>query len=123
MTRFQTSHLPLHIVLTEHQRVRQKIGKDIVNYLYVGSLQTLENRYGPDTARAIMGAFCPISAGESINYHDLLTYSGIPEERVFQETLGMACNLSLIRASRLSCQYSIHSLLWQFICGVDEQVS
>lgn len=120
VTRFLTSHLPLTFVLRELQAVHERIGKNIVDYLYSESLAVLEKRCGEDNARAIMNAFCPMSAGESVDYHSLRIYSGIEKEEMFQKTLETACELSLIRALQLNSMFSIHSLLWKFICSTDE---
>lgn len=63
-----------------------------------------------------MNAFCPLSAGESVDYDDLLRYSGIEETEPFHNALRLACDLALIRSLKLNSKYSIHSLLWNFIC-------
>ena len=51
-----------------------------------------------------------------MSYEALRTYSGIEDEKMFRNTLRVACDLSLIRTSKLNARYSIHSLLWNFVC-------
>lgn len=120
VTRFLTSHLPLNLVLRELQMVNKRLGKNIVDYLYTESLLLLEKQGGEDNAHRIMNAFCPLNAGEAIDYDDLFKFSGIDDREAFHHTLRVACDLALIRTSKLNSKYSIHSLLWKFICAVDE---
>ncbi|GAC1465604.1 MAG: hypothetical protein NVS2B12_14340 [Ktedonobacteraceae bacterium] len=114
--RFLTSHLPLHMVLAELQTVHKRFGKSIVDYLYAESLLLLETQCGAEVAHSIMNAFCPISAGDTIDYSSLLNYSGMDDDERFQNALRIACDLALIRTSSLNASYSIHSLLRKFIC-------
>jgi hypothetical protein len=114
--RFLTSHLPLALVLDELQAVNKHLGKNIIDYLYAESLLVLEQKCGEDAAHQIMNAFCPLNAGENISYESLRLYSGMKDEETFRNALQSACDLSLIRTSKLNSQYSIHSLLWKFIC-------
>lgn len=116
VTRLMTSHLPLAFVLAELQAVNKRLGRDIIDYLYAESLSLLEQLCGKDAAHWILNAFCPLGAGDSVKYEALRSYSGIEEEETFQKTLGLACDLSLIRTSKLNAHYSIHSLLWKFVC-------
>ena len=122
ITRFLTSFLPLSFVLTELQEVNKLMGKNVIDYLYFESLSLLQERCGEQMTNRLLNAFCPLSAGESIEYLHLFSYSGIPDEEVFKNVLQAACELSLIRASslkRMNRSYSIHSLLWKFICHMD----
>jgi hypothetical protein len=119
VTRFLTSHLPLRFILRELQTVHQHLGKSIIDYLYMESLSALEQECGEDAAHGIMNAFCPLSAGEAVDYDDLFKYSGIEDREAFHHTLRAACNLALIRTSKLNAKYSIHSLLWKFVCDTD----
>lgn len=120
ITRFLTSYLPLAFVLAELQEVHKFIGKNIVDYLYFESLSLMQEKCGEENSNRLLNAFCPLSAGESIDYATLLCYSGIVDESHFQRALRTACDLSLIRASRLNERsYSIHSLLWKFVCDLD----
>lgn len=112
-----TSHLPFNIILDELQAVHQQFGKNIVEYLYAESLSLLKEQCGSDIAYSIMNAFCPLSAGDTVNYDDLLKYSGIEDQEIFKKALKISCDLALIRSSKLNSKYSIHSLLWRFICG------
>jgi hypothetical protein len=114
--RLLTSHLPLAFVLTELQAVNQRLGSDIIEYLYAESLSILERRCGEDASHWMLNAFCPLGAGEGVTYEELRTFSGIEIEEVFRNTLRVACDLSLIRTSKLNSLYSIHSLLWKFVC-------
>jgi len=116
VTRLLTSHLPLAYIITELQAVNQRLGKNIIDYLYAESLSVLEQRCGLDASHWILNAFCPLGAGDSVSYEALRTYSGIEDEEMFRNTLRVACDLSLIRASKLNSLYSIHSLLWKFVC-------
>lgn len=116
VTRFLVSHLPLKYVLQELKAVNKSFGKSIVDYLYTESLTLLEQQCGEDEAHGLMNAFCPLSAGESVDYDDLLRYSGIEETEAFHNALRLACDLALIRSLKLNSKYSIHSLLWNFIC-------
>lgn len=113
--RFLTTHLPLAFVLVELQAINKRLGKNIVDYLYAESLAVMQQKCG-DVAQGIMNAFCPLSAGESITYEDLYKYSGLADEEAFRNALRIACDLSLIRTSKLNSRYSIHSLLWKFVC-------
>lgn len=110
------SYLPFPLVLAELQAVNQRLGRDIIDYLYAESLSILEQQCGKDAAHWILNAFCPLGAGDSVSYEALRTYSGIADEEVFRNTLRVACDLSLIRTSKLNSFYSIHSLLWKFVC-------
>lgn len=116
VNRFLTSHLPLPHVLMELQEINKRLGKNIIDYLYSESLTVMEHQCG-DAAHGIMNAFCPLSAGESIPFKTLHQYSGIEDEQTFRNTLAVACNLALIRTSKLNSHYSIHSLLWKFVCA------
>ena len=116
VTRLLTSHLPLAFVLAELQAVNQRLGKNIIDYLYAESLSVLEQLCGKEAAHWILNAFCPLGSGESVSYEALRSYSGIEDEEAFQKTLQVACDLSLIRTSKLNAHYSIHSLLWRFVC-------
>jgi len=116
VTRLLTSHLPLAFVLAELQAVNQHLGRNIIDYLYAESLSVLEQDCGKDAAHWILNAFCPLGAGESVSYEALRSYSGIEDEETFRKTLRVACDLSLIRTSKLNSRYSIHSLLWKFVC-------
>jgi hypothetical protein len=108
VTRLFMSHLPLPLVLAALQAVNQR--------LYAESLSILEQQCGEDAAHWILNAFCPLGAGDSVSYEALRTYSGIEDEETFRNTLRIACDLSLIRTSKLNFLYSIHSLLWKFVC-------
>lgn len=119
ITRLLTSHLPLAFVLAELQAVNQRLGKNIIDYLYAESLAILEQRCGKDASHWLLNAFCPLGAGESVNYEALRTFSGIEDEEVLRDTLRVACDLSLIRTSKLNALYSIHSLLWKFVCETE----
>ena len=116
VTRLLTSHLPLAFVLAELQAVNQRLGQNIIDYLYAESLATLVQLCGRDASHWILNAFCPLGAGDNVNYEALRTFSGIEDEEVFRNTLRVACDLSLIRTSKLNSLYSIHSLLWKFVC-------
>lgn len=118
ITRFLTSHLPLTFVLAELQAVHQRLGRNIIDYLYAESLSILEQQCGQDASHWLLNAFCPLGAGESVSYEALHAYSGIADEQLFRDTLRVACDLSLIRTSKLNSRYSIHSLLWKFVCEI-----
>ena len=116
VTRLLMSHLPLAFVLAELQAVNQRLGRNIIDYLYAESLSMLQQHCGKDASRWLLNAFCPLGAGDSVSYEALRTYSGIEDEEMFRNTLRVACDLSLIRTSKLNSHYSIHSLLWNFVC-------
>ncbi len=116
VTRLLTSHLPLALVLAELQAVNRRLGRNIIDYLYAESLSVLEQHCGKDASHWILNAFCPLGAGDSVSYEELRTFSGIEDEEMFRNTLRVACDLSLIRTSKLNSLYSIHSLLWNFVC-------
>jgi hypothetical protein len=116
VARLLTSHLPLAFVLVELQAINQRLGRNIIDYLYAESLSVLEQQCGKNAAHWILNAFCPLGAGDSVGYEALRTYSGIEDEQMFRNTLRVACDLSLIRTSKLNSLYSIHSLLWKFVC-------
>ncbi len=116
VTRLLTSHMPLALVLAELQAVNQRLGRNIIDYLYAESLSILEQHCGKDASHWILNAFCPLGAGDSVSYEALRTFSGIEDEEMFRNTLRVACDLSLIRTSKLNSLYSIHSLLWKFVC-------
>jgi hypothetical protein len=110
------SHLPFAFVLAELQAVNQRLGRNIIDYLYAESLSMLQQHCGKDASRWILNALCPLGAGDNVSYEALRTYSGIEDEEMFRNTLRIACDLSLIRTSKLNSHYSIHSLLWNFVC-------
>ena len=116
VTRLLTSHLPLAFVLAELQAINQHLGQNIIDYLYAESLATLVQLCGRDASHWILNAFCPLGAGDNVSYEALRTFSGIEDDEVFRNTLRVACDLSLIRTSKLNAIYSIHSLLWKFVC-------
>jgi len=119
VTRLLTSHLPLAFVLAELQAVNQRLGKNIIDYFYAESLATLAQLCGKDASHWILNAFCPLGAGDNVSYEALRTFSGIEDEEIFRNTLRVACDLSLIRTSKLNSLYSIHSLLWKFVCETE----
>jgi transcriptional regulator with XRE-family HTH domain len=116
VTRLLTSHLPFAFVVEELQAVNRRLGGNIIDYLYAESLSILEQHCGKDAAHWILNAFCPLGAGDSVSYEALRSYSGMEDEEIFRNTLQVACDLSLIRTSKLNSLYSIHSLLWNFVC-------
>jgi transcriptional regulator with XRE-family HTH domain len=68
ITRLLTSHLPLAFVLAELQAVNQRLGRNIIDYLYAESLSILEQHCGKDASHWILNAFCPLGAGDSVSY-------------------------------------------------------
>src|SRR5579884_477419 len=116
VTRLLVSHQPLDFVVEELQAVNQRLGQNIIDYLYAESLSMLQQRCGKEAARRLLNAFCPLGAGDSVTYGALRTYSDIADDEVFHNTLKVACDLSLIRSLNLNARFSIHSLLWKFVC-------
>ena len=115
--RFLVSRKPINLVLQELKELNSaSIAKEVKDYLYVQSLQELEQTVGEDVARQIMNAFCPSVAGELLSYEQLFRYSNITDKELFERARSLACDLSLIRVSGLDSMYSIHSLLWEFTC-------
>jgi len=114
--RFLASHLPLDVVLRQLKEANKLISKNVILYLYSESLSVLEQRCGKEAAKHLMAAFCPLGAGNPVDYLSLFKHSHIGDADVFSSTLETACNLSLVRASNLNRVYSIHSLLWNYLC-------
>lgn len=117
--RFLLSHLPLALVLDELKQANQEFGRAVMEFLYAKSIALLEERCGMEAAEGMMSAFCPLGPGNPVDYQFLRLHSHIEDEAAFRKTLEVACNLSLIRASKLQRIYSIHSLLWNALCGVN----
>jgi hypothetical protein len=112
VNRFLVRHVPLGVVLDEIRGIDPQL-KD---FLYLQSFRELERVFGEKVPIQLMTAFCPRVTGELLTYDQLFKHSGIPDKRVFKDVLKLACDLSLIRVSGLDARYSIHSLLWEFVC-------
>jgi nucleoside phosphorylase len=113
VNRFLVSHRPLKDILDQLR------GRDpqLKEYLYLQSLKELERLFGADVPAQLMRAFCPCLPTELLTYDQLLRYSGIQDHDMFRIALQLGCDLALIRVSGLDARYSIHSLLWEFVCG------
>ena len=117
--RFLVSRKPVNLILNDLKRVNSTgIAAEVKKYLYMQSLQELDNGVGEDIASRLMNAFCPRAAGDMLTYEQLYNYSSISDKEVFEKARKLACDLSLIRASgtSLNTMYSIHSLLYEFTC-------
>jgi len=114
VSRFLFSRKPLGVILKELKEKGQ-----LKEFLYLQSVRELEQRFNGDVSKQLMTAFCFSIAGEALTYDKLFHDSGISDEKLFGEVLKFACDLSLIRVSGLDTRYSIHSLLWEFICRED----
>ena len=119
VNRFLVSHTPLRVILDELRGTDPQLR----DFLYLQSFRELERVFGNDTPTRLMKAFCPSIAGELLTYDQLLKYSGIQDKQVFRDALKLACDLSLIRVSGLETKYSIHSLLWEFVCKEETDAS
>jgi NB-ARC domain-containing protein len=123
---YLSSHHPLDHVL---QRLRQlqdtpALAGRVRSYLYVESLRELERQHGENLADALLGAFCVKGRGDAFQFGELSKISGIKDEDEFGAVLSTACQLSLITSfgdasgGVLSRGYTVHSLLYDFTCGL-----
>lgn len=94
------------------------LSEQVKDYLYSLSFKELQDRVELDVSKKLIRAFCANVPGRAFSREELYGYSGIEDKQVFENALILACNLSLIRSSGFeNPHYSIHSLLWHFICG------
>ena len=90
------------------------VAQEVLDYLYMGSLEELARRSDAEAAESLIGAFIARPKGDSISYADLHTISGITNKNTFDKALTDACKLNLVNASNNNSSYSIHSLLYEF---------
>ena len=112
------SRTPLRIALDEFKK-EAGVLKD---YLYKRSLDVLDSKFDETITDRLMSSFCPSPPGEILTYEQVYRYSGIIDKQLFRRALKTACDLALIRYSFKEnnlneAKYSIHSLLWEYICG------
>jgi hypothetical protein len=94
------------------------------SYLYTASLQELERRRGTAGADALLASFCVKGRGDSFDYDELEQISGIEPAADFLDALSTACQLSIVTSfgdsstDTLQRRYTIHSLLYDFTCGI-----
>ncbi len=119
VNRFLLGHRPLGVILDELRGMDPQL-KD---FLFLQSFTELERVFGEKVLTQLITAFCPRVAGELLTYDQLLRHSGIQDKQVFRDALKLACDLSLIRVSGLETKYSIHSLLWEFVCKEETDAS
>ncbi|WP_410634873.1 NB-ARC domain-containing protein [Amycolatopsis sp. cmx-4-83] len=125
---YLSSHHPLDQVLHRLRELRDEAAPDLAaqvrSYLYVESLRELERRHGEEFADALLGAFCVKGRGDAFRFAELGEVSGIDDEDGFGAVLSTACQLSLITSfgdaseATLDRGYTIHSLLYDFTCGL-----
>lgn len=125
---YLSSHHPLDQVLHRLRELRDEAVPDLAaqvrSYLYVESLRELERRHGEQVADALLGAFCVKGRGDAFRFAELGEVSGIDEKDRFGAVLSTACQLSLITSfgdaseATLERGYTIHSLLYDFTCGL-----
>lgn len=125
---YLSSHHPLDQVLRRLRQLRDKAATDLADqvrsYLYVESLRELERRHGEEIADSLLGAFCVKGRGDAFRFAELGEVSGIDDKDGFGAVLSTACQLSLITsfgdASKATLEqgYTIHSLLYDFTCGL-----
>lgn len=125
---YLSSHHPLDHVLRRLRQLRDEAAPDLADqvrsYLYVESLRELERRHGEEVADALLGAFCVKGRGDAFRFTELGEVSGIDDEHGFGAVLSTACQLSLITSfgeaseATLERGYTIHSLLYDFTCGL-----
>jgi len=113
INRFLVSKRPLNDVLDELKNTQLK------DFLYMRSLEELQKSCGIQNVNKFINAFCPTPSGESLSIQNLKEYSGISNESNFYKIVEIASQLSIIRVSGglQNRKYSIHSLLWNFICN------
>lgn len=119
VNRFLVSHRPLGVILNE----LKEMDPQLKEFLYLQSFKELERAFDKDVPAQLMRSFCPSIGGELLTYGQLIRYSGITDEQIFRDALKLACDLSLIRVSGLDTRYSIHSLLWKFVCKEETDAS
>jgi hypothetical protein len=90
------------------------VAQEVLDYLYMGSLEELARRSDGESALKIIGAFTARPKGDSISYADLHSISGITDKHAFDIVLADACKLNLVNALNSNSSYSIHSLLYEF---------
>jgi hypothetical protein len=113
VNRFLVSKRPLNDVLNELKNTQLK------DFLYMRSLEELQNLCGTENTNKFINAFCPTPSGESLSIQNLKEYSGISNKTDFYKIIEVASQLAIIRVSGglQNRKYSIHSLLWNFICN------
>jgi len=113
VNRFLVSKRPLSDVLNELKNTQLK------DFLYMRSLEELQKLCGIEDTNKFINAFCPTPSGESLSIENLKEYSGISNETDFYKVVEVSSQLSIIRVSGglQNRKYSIHSLLWNFICN------
>ncbi len=114
---------PLDIVVEDLKQGRSQLQERIKDYLYAQSLHELEKQAGEELTMQFMNAFCYKPPGSLFSYDELLQYSQIDDRLVFEQVRQLACKLSIVRASEMYSQYSIHGLLQDFICTVGQDVA
>ncbi|ADJ44192.1 hypothetical protein AMES_2369 [Amycolatopsis mediterranei S699] len=127
---YLSSHRPLDHVLRDLRDLRAASGggeglaETARSYLYTASLQELERRRGTADADALLASFCVKGRGDSFHYDELEQISGIQPAAGFLATLSTACQLSIVTSfgdgsiDQLRRRYTIHSLLYDFTCGM-----
>ncbi|MFC0435504.1 NB-ARC domain-containing protein [Kutzneria buriramensis] len=113
--RFVVTGRPLdHVIAELGGATGDRLGGRVRAWLFDGSLDELRTRSSQEHALGLLYAFCATSRGGSLAYDALQAAAGI--EDGFDEVLGTACRLGLIRPSNHNELYSIHSLLYQYMC-------
>ncbi|MEM6318883.1 MAG: caspase family protein [Bacteroidota bacterium] len=115
INRFLVKRLPLDYILNEIKSDKRE-GISVVDYIYYKSLEELQQMFSEMTAHQLMSAFCDSLAGTVHDYDELLEFSMINDSTLFDKILQHACKLALIRFSGLNAKYSVHSLLWHYLC-------
>jgi hypothetical protein len=127
---YLSSHRPLGHVLRDLRYLQAASGgeeglaESARSYLYTASLQELERRRGTAGADALLASFCIKGRGDSFDYDELEQISGIEPATDFPATLSTACQLSIVTSfgdwstDELQRRYTIHSLLYDFTCGI-----
>jgi pimeloyl-ACP methyl ester carboxylesterase len=103
--------------VVEQIRDRAGFGAQINRYLYEASLDQLGDRVGVSSATALMNAFCSRMPGDVVDGETLWQLSGIASREQFEQARGAAVNLALIRALNGNREFTVHSLLREFICA------
>jgi hypothetical protein len=120
--RYLAAGQPLEQVMTELTSLRGAdtgplpLSNRVRRYLYDSSLNELATRFDRTAVENLMASFCFAARGETVSYDDLYSHSSMTDNVAFADLIETAHRLALIRPTELHRRYSIHSLLYEYVC-------
>jgi hypothetical protein len=112
--------LPIGEVIARLRRRGGPLGAAVWAFCYVDSLNALGARVGAEAVERLLSVFCAKAGGSSFAADELRTLSGIADAARFEETVAAACQLSLMRSLAGNTRFTVHSLLREFYCDLDD---